>query len=370
VATEGDVLLVGSLPFDGAEEAFQGAAAAIGDHVHGLPDGEFGHRQLWVGYLPAVVYSANPALVVPDGFREPHQPKRGAARPRPTHLPTPPLWRIKAGERLDLAGAGYGEIAVRSWEVFERQREKGIIRPGTRFQVSFPGTVSAIDYFFAEEDRPAARDAYHAAVHRAVEMILSVAPAVDLAFQFDLCYELIDLAQGDAHYVPHFPARSYEEKVNHYASALDELGRGIPDEARLGYHWCYGTWGGWPMTELTDLTHCVRMSNEAVRRTPRRVDYVHMPVVKHPREEFFAPLADLDIGETAVYLGLIHHTDGVAGFRERMELARRYLPAFGVASVCGFGRVPREELPAILQAHRDCAVELQRAKAAPGASAP
>ena len=64
MATEGDVLLVGSLPFDSSEEAFQGAAAAIGDYVQCLPDGEFGRRQLWVGYLPAVVYSANPALVV------------------------------------------------------------------------------------------------------------------------------------------------------------------------------------------------------------------------------------------------------------------------------------------------------------------
>ena len=40
MATEGDVLLVGSLPFDSAEEAFQGAAAAIGDHVHCLPDAD------------------------------------------------------------------------------------------------------------------------------------------------------------------------------------------------------------------------------------------------------------------------------------------------------------------------------------------
>lgn len=68
--------------------------------------------------------------------------------------------------------------------------------------------------------------------------------------------------------------------------------------------------------------------------------------------------------------GVVLRTSGVAGFRERMELARRYLPAFGVASVCGFGRVPREELPAMLQDHRDCAVELQRAEAATGASAP
>lgn len=355
------MLLIGSLPFDDAEGAFRGAAEAIGDHVHALTDGEFGPRQHWVGFLPFVVYSSNRALIVPPGFREPRQPKRtDEARPAPAHLPTPPLWRIKPGETLDLGDAGYGTIAVDSWRVFRRLRDEETIPPGTRFQVCFPGTTSAIDYFFAEQDRPEARAAYHAAIRRAVETILESAPAEDLAFQFDLCYELIDLAQGDVHHVPHFPPRSYEEKVEHHASALEELGRGVPDEALLGYHWCYGTWGGWPMTELTDLTHCVRMSNEAVRRTPRRVDYVHMPVVKHPDEAFFAPLADLDVGDTTVYVGLVHHSDGVEGFRERVELARRHLPEFGIASVCGYGRVPREELPAILGVHRDCAAELRR----------
>jgi hypothetical protein len=60
---------------------------------------------------------------------------------------------------------------------------------------------------------------------------------------------------------------------------------------------------------------------------------------------------------------------GSLPFDSAVEFARRYLPAFGVASACGFGRVSREDLPAIPQAHRDCAVELERAEVAPGASA-
>jgi hypothetical protein len=83
-----------------------------------------------------------------------------------------------------------------------------------------------------------------------------------------------------------------------------------------------------------------------------------MPVIRQPDASFFAPLADLDIGDTYVYLGLVHHTDGVDGFRQRVELARRYLPTFGIGSVCGYGRVAREDLPEILELHRACAAEL------------
>src|SRR5262249_34629533 len=99
-------------------------------------------------------------------------------------------------------------------------------------------------------------------------------------------------------------------------------------------------------------------SNEAARRTARRLDYLHMPVARHPDDAFFAPLRDLDIGDTFVYLGLIHDTDGVGGFRDRMALARRYLDDFGVSSVCGYGRVDPQRLPQILAVHRECAAEL------------
>jgi hypothetical protein len=107
-----------------------------------------------------------------------------------------------------------------------------------------------------------------------------------------------------------------------------------------------------------DLSVCVRMSNEAVRRSSRRVDYVHMPVVREPGDAFFAPLRELDVGATSVFLGLVHHTDGLEGFRKRAALARRHLDSFGISSVCGYGRVDPAELPRILAVHRECAAEL------------
>ena len=112
------------------------------------------------------------------------------------------------------------------------------------------------------------------------------------------------------------------------------------------------------MTAMPDLGLCVRMSNEAKRRIGRRLDWVHMPVVRQPGEAFFAPLDGLDVGDTSVFLGMVHHTDTIEDFRRRRDLARRHLASFGIGSVCGYGRVEPELLPSILAIHATDAGEL------------
>ena len=47
-----DVLLVGSLPYDTAEEAIRSAVTGLRGHVGWVPDGEVGERKNWVGMLP------------------------------------------------------------------------------------------------------------------------------------------------------------------------------------------------------------------------------------------------------------------------------------------------------------------------------
>jgi hypothetical protein len=102
----------------------------------------------------------------------------------------------------------------------------------------------------------------------------------------------------------------------------------------------------------------VRLSNAAVARIKRRVDYVHMPVVAQPDDAFLAPLRDLDIGSTRVFLGLIHPHDGLEGARRRIDLAKKYLSGFGIGAVCGFGRENPRELGNILDLHKVAAGSL------------
>ncbi len=87
-----------------------------------------------------------------------------------------------------------------------------------------------------------------------------------------------------------------------------------------------------------------RLSNDTVKAADRRIDYVHMRVVRHPGPDFFALLDGLDIGDTKVYLGLIHHTDGVDGDRERSEAARKHLADFDVHAACARDSAPRRRV--------------------------
>jgi hypothetical protein len=354
----GDVLLVGSMPFDTSEEAMRAAAEHLGDHLPSIGDGEVGLRKIWIGYLPMTIYSKHPQLEVLRA------PEGGAPKPptdgKPEVYESAFLVGIRDGEELRFDTTTYGPIGVESYGTFKRLREEGVIPEGVRFSVTFPGTGSAISYFFRQEDWPAAHAAYHDAIRRDIELLLQTVPADDLQIQFDLAQEFVDMAAGDDRGIADWPQATLEEKIQRHAATLPQMAATVPDGVRLGFHWCYGTWGGWPMKDMADMGLCVRMTQEALARIDRSVDYVHMPAVKHPQAEFFAPLADLDGEALNVYLGLIHHTDGVEGFRERMELVRRYLPRFGIGAVCGYGRIDPAELPHVLAVHRDCAAELRK----------
>ena len=56
--------------------------------------------------------------------------------------------------------------------------------------------------------------------------------------------------------------------------------------------------------------------------------------------EVFALLADLDVGGARVYVGAIHHMHGAGGPSAQIDNVGRYLPDFGLAAPCGFGRAP------------------------------
>jgi hypothetical protein len=357
----GDVLLVGSLPFDSVEEAFRAVGDGLGEHAVGFPDGEIGPRKNWVGFLVTDVYPLHPQLEAtapaPSGpLRQPRdRDERDRGRARATGQ-----FRVKPGADLRFDDLRYGSLAVDSYGVFRRLRDEGTLPSSARFQVALPAPNSAVNAFFSDPAQwPQVHHAYVDGLAGEMAKMLQVIPAEDLLVQFDLAFEVIDLSMGEDNYFPFWPDSTREEKFERHTASLGDLAAIVPAGALLGYHWCYGTWGGWPMTAMADLSLCVELSNEAVRRSARPVDYVHMPVVRHPDAAFFAPLADLDVGSTAVFLGLVHHTDGIEGFRDRVALARPVLPAFGVSSVCGYGRIDPAELPEVLRVHRDCAVELE-----------
>jgi hypothetical protein len=132
----------------------------------------------------------------------------------------------------------------------------------------------------------------------------------------------------------------------------------VPDDALLGMHLCYGDLEHSHLIEPKDLAVCVKMTNLAVEHSGGRLDYVQMPVPRNRADDaYFAPLSDLKLGNTKLYIGLVHLTDGVEGTRRRLAAFKRHFEgdSYGVATECGWGRRKAETIPDLIKVHREVA---------------
>ena len=87
------------------------------------------------------------------------------------------------------------------------------------------------------------------------------------------------------------------------------------------------------------------------------VDFIHLPVPRGRDDDaYFAPLKDLALTPgTELILGLVHHTDGVAGARRRIAAAEKVVSGFGIGTECGFGRRAESTIADLLRIHAEVA---------------
>jgi hypothetical protein len=339
-----DLLLVGSVPARSTEEAFRAGAAHFGDLVFALPDGETGPRSTWVGYERETLVRPNPAVAVvaettsPTGF--------------PRHTYESPVFRLRPGTSAVTFGSWPRiDDAIASYREFTALRESAVIPRGLRFQVGLPFPVSALNGLRADfaADYPVAFGGFAGLVERELARLLAVVPAEDLAIQWDIAFETLDI-EGVVPWTPH------QGGWERFAAAVDVLPRLVPDEVLVGYHLCYGTNPEWPMYEARDMAVLVRMANYAHAASGRPMDWVHMAgprLLRSEDERFFRPLADLAIGDARVFLGIVLPVDGQLGLRRREATARKFLPDFGVALYCGFRVAPGSTPAEAIQDHED-----------------
>ena len=97
----------------------------------------------------------------------------------------------------------------------------------------------------------------------------------------------------------------------------------------------------------------VEIANGFSLELERHIDFVHLPVPQDRKDaDYFRPLEELDLpGDPEVMLGLIHYDDE-DGDCARMDTALRFLPSFGVATECGWGRTGPNRVPGLLVSHR------------------
>jgi methionine synthase II (cobalamin-independent) len=176
--------------------------------------------------------------------------------------------------------------------------------------------------------------AYERAMQREVERIGTAIPHRDLAIQWDVCIEMIQW-DGRVPTMPPFPGM---EQV--FAGNFQRLAAMVPGDVELGFHLCYGDLDAKHFIEPADATKMVELANLITRSVSRPITWLHMPVpIGRSDDAFYAPLENLRLNpETELYLGLVHAEDGVDGTRRRIETAKKYAPAFGIASECGISR--------------------------------
>jgi hypothetical protein len=362
--TQGAVLMVGSVPAATAEVVFRMVGPALGDLLIGLPDGEPGYRNKWIVFNAPYVFEPNAAL---EAVNKP-KPNRDKSVYAELEDWVPTSWeemwrfRVRNGiEKVSFDDLHYAQFAQDSYAKFRRAREAGIIPPGPRFQVSLPLPEDFTRWCTGtDRDFTLMRLGVEDALEREVDKLVESIPSEDLAIQWDACWEVFACDTDD--YLGREPLafRCTGDPFERFASYLRRLSPRIPPQALLGMHLCYGDLEHTHLIEPRDLGVAVRMANLAVAQAGRRFDFVHMPVPRDRSDDaYFAPLADLRIADTKLFVGLVHLTDGTQGSLERLAAFRRhYRGPHGIATECGWGRRQPETIPALMQVHREVASQL------------
>ena len=330
--------LVGSAPFETAEEMFRTAAAHLGAGLKRLPDGEVGERDSWIKWQHARI-GRSPQFRLADIV--------------PVYVPAPPYELVEGAtpaEAIELPDLGYAGAAIDSFETFQELTDEGVIPRGTRFQVGLPTPLSVASAYIV----PASRDPFEAAYTRALggelERIVAAVPAAKLAIQWEAAVEFA-LLEGL------FPSHLGDDMAGAIAQRLAGLVDLVPAGVEAGIHLCYGDSGHRHFCEPADTGHLVAVANGVSARARRSIDWIHMPVPKERDDEaYFAPLADLRLKPGCeLYLGLVHTTGRIAGTRRRIDAAERVVRDFGIATECGFGRRPPDTIPDLFRQHVEAA---------------
>jgi hypothetical protein len=328
--------LVGSVNLPDAETVFRTAGEFLADRLHRIPDGEVGERFYWIQF----------------------QTRRFDTMTGLTRLPVEPYYlrdtfdarpfRLDAGVAADdlvFPDLGYASAALASYATFARLDQEGVFAPGTRFQVSLPTAAAVAGAFVVADDRASFEAAYERALFGELGRIVEGIPHDRLAIQWDTAVEFAVL---EGRIEPWF-----DDVLGGVIDRAIRQADAVPTDVEVGFHLCYGDVEEAHFVQPADAGLLAAVTRGLLDGARRPVAWVHLPVpIERDDSAYFAPLRDVSVPEgTEMYLGLLHHQDGVDGARRRIAAAGSALPRFGVATECGFGRGPSERTAQLLELH-------------------
>jgi hypothetical protein len=326
--------LVGSIGLPTVDEVFLTVGRTLGPYLRRIPDGEPGGRRVWVNWQYPV-FLASPYLQLGD---------EADRTPRGAHILR---LRLADGVRQDdvhFGELGYAREARASYLDFCRARDAGNVPKGIRFQVCLPTPINVVATTCAPDVVLRIEPAYETALIAEIGRLCTAIPHSDLCIQWDMVREVL---WWDGRILKTQPAPFPSTETR--TQVLDRLARliaAVPIDVELGFHLCYGDWGGRHQIDPADSGAMVDLANAIAAQAGTKLSYVHMPVpIARSDRVYFEPFRDLDLASnTEIYLGLVHLQDGVAGARSRIAAATEFLPEFGIAAECGLGRAKTPEM--------------------------
>lgn len=353
---ERPILLVGSVNLPDAESVFRAAAPKLAPRLRRIPDGETGERATWTiwvrkVFLESGAFEPDPEEAAAGGRKiaatEADRRWAGEAQLK-KGAPPPPRLRLRVGvdaASIRLGKIGYIDAAIESYETFVRLRHEGAIPKGMRFQVALPTTAAILNAHIVYRQHAAIEPLYRARLLDELAQICAAIPNQDLAIQWDVSTEMAQIEGVRFAY--------FDDVLGGIADRLAIHCNAVPPGVEMGVHLCYGNFGNKHWMEPKDTLNMVRVSNALFPKLARKLEWLHMPVpIERNDDAYFAPLKDLRVPTgTELYLGLVHHKDGVTGARARIATAQKYAPFFGIGTECGLGRVPQDWVGELLDIH-------------------
>ena len=338
----------GSVNLPDTESVMREITARVPSGLRRIPDGETGDRAGWI-FFQAHKFLQTPGLVPVQPF----DPAEGDYE----HMP-----QLRLADGADPATVtwpdpGYADAYLKSYETFTALRQAGVIPAGVRFQVEYPTPLASIGAYVVPEQGQTLLPGYERAMFADLHRLLAAIPPDEIAVQWDVAVEFSLLEEF---YGPIGP-QAADAIIANLVRCIDT----VPVEVPAGLHLCYGDWGHQHFKQPESLALQVRVVNAVAAAAARPVSFVSFTVPQDQRaESYFAPLAGLATGpDTELNFGIVpyhpaNQAPGTTGDQARLiDAALADSPGgtreWGICTECGMGRAGREEMPVLLDLHRE-----------------
>jgi hypothetical protein len=340
----------GSVNLPDAGTVMREISSRIPNGVRRMTDGETGERGYWI------LFQIQKFLQMPEFESVTVTQAYETASDAPA-MPQLKLAEGASAETINWPDLGYAHEYAKSFEIFDRLQTSGTIPAGVRFQMQYPTPLASMAGTIVPDDLPAVAASYEAALFADLERVLARLPHDRCAVQWDVAVEfgLLEGAMGPGSAMP------MDQVTPALARCVDQ----VPADVPVGMNLCYGDYGHQHFKQPESVQMQVDVVNSVVSAARRPLNWASFTVPQARNDiSYFAPLRGLASGpETELYFALVpYHPDDQAEGTTAAQIqqvdsalaessgGRR---EWGICTECGMGRVAADDVPRLLDLHRE-----------------